>query len=1008
MSFPAERSDMYSSCIESSNSGAGMKVKNDFQKKSDTPKETLIKIPCSSNVNSQMMTDSKCSNAKIDPPSAARDSTADDDTGGGGDLQDSSALLSPARANYRSKSLPKSFMRGSHLKKSTGSRPTKLTNQMRAVSSPLVTEETFTFVTNESQIPENETLTVASSNESVLQKFKKSITQFRGKHSRKRNKCGECEAQLSKAMSKSEESRLMTKTDSEPEIFKENLSQSFPDSLTSLQEEEEKAPIYAEAVFAFQASDTQELALRKGDLIEVFVYDDCPWWWGRLMIPDPVPTMGSPATRDGWFPRDFVKVIPSVAVRSKKAESLAANPPQDPLGDTRARNGVTGDKPSITSQEYQMNFRDNAIRELLDAETAYTNQMRAVSSPLVTEETFTFVTNESQIPENETLTVASSNESVLQKFKKSITQFRGKHSRKRNKCGECEAQLSKAMSKSEESRLMTKTDSEPEIFKENLSQSFPDSLTSLQEEEEKAPIYAEAVFAFQASDTQELALRKGDLIEVFVYDDCPWWWGRLMIPDPVPTMGSPATRDGWFPRDFVKVIPSVAVRSKKAESLAANPPQDPLGDTRARNGVTGDKPSITSQEYQMNFRDNAIRELLDAETAYVNLLSSLCYGHQAAFSVYSTYCNSHPRGFMELEKYTGNKAACEILERCRKCEKLPELPLTAHLLAPIQRICRYPLHLSELVKYFPSNPNFQRDVKKNEDMMDCKESFELALGTMKKVAEMVNEEKRNSEHMSRIQTQFDNFTGPPLHFHSTRLFLQIDAIRLSPNLWNNTFTLFLFDRQIIYCRKDFMKRTHFIYKGRIFLDNCSILNLPDGKMFGVTLKNALRIYCDTRNKWHDFCFRSAAHKIRFLNTLSVERQYCGTSLFVSEFAGTADDDNITDDENLGVKKPPDGGDINRTEVVPPPGGGTTSNGQAKKPKPDVSHYDVPKKVIPMEEGGANRRHLGSWFRKPKSTNSTPFQSPTHRPPPVDGFGMQRNSMDGRSAPKNPDPSAKAS
>ncbi|XP_055690600.1 uncharacterized protein LOC129794045 [Lutzomyia longipalpis] len=811
----SRRSDMYSSCIESSNSGAGMKVKNDFQKKSDTPKETLIKIPCSSNVNSQMMTDSKCSNAKIDPPSAARDSTADDDTGGGGDLQDSSALLSPARANYRSKSLPKSFMRGSHLKKSTGSRPTKLTNQMRAVSSPLVTEETFTFVTNESQIPENETLTVASSNESVLQKFKKSITQFRGKHSRKRNKCGECEAQLSKAMSKSEESRLMTKTDSEPEIFKENLSQSFPDSLTSLQEEEEKAPIYAEAVFAFQASDTQELALRKGDLIEVFVYDDCPWWWGRLMIPDPVPTMGSPATRDGWFPRDFVKVIPSVAVRSKKAESLAANPPQDPLGDTRARNGVTGDKPSISSQEYQMNFRDNAIRELLDAETAYVNLLSSL----------------------------------------------------------CYGFLHKL-------RLHTEI----------------------------------------------------------------------------------------FPMESINCI-------------------------------------FSNIEDILHFQE----AFLDALKAGISnhSIAKVFLSHQAAFSVYSTYCNSHPRGFMELEKYTGNKAACEILERCRKCEKLPELPLTAHLLAPIQRICRYPLHLSELVKYFPSNPNFQRDVKKNEDMMDCKESFELALGTMKKVAEMVNEEKRNSEHMSRIQTQFDNFTGPPLHFHSTRLFLQIDAIRLSPNLWNNTFTLFLFDRQIIYCRKDFMKRTHFIYKGRIFLDNCSILNLPDGKMFGVTLKNALRIYCDTRNKWHDFCFRSAAHKIRFLNTLSVERQYCGTSLFVSEFAGTADDDNITDDENLGVKKPPDG-DINRTEVVPPLGGGTTSNGQAKKPKPDVSHYDVPKKVIPMEEGGANRRHLGSWFRKPKSTNSTPFQSPTHRPPPVDGFGMQRNSMDGRSAPKNTDPSAKAS
>ncbi|XP_059615577.1 uncharacterized protein LOC132261067 [Phlebotomus argentipes] len=776
----SRRSDMYSSCIESSNSSAGMKVKNDFQKK-DTPKDTLIKIPYSSNQNCQMMTDTKCSNTKIEPPSAARDSSVDDGTRGG-DLQDTGALVSPARANYRSKSLPKSFMRSSHLKKSTASRPTKLTNQMRAVSSPLFTEETFTFKTNEDQIPESETLTVASSNESVLQKFKKSFNQLRAKHGRKRNKCDECE--LSKEMSRSEESRLMTKTDSEPEIFRENLSQSFPDSLTSLQEEEEKAPIYAEAVFAFQASDTQELALRKGDLIEVFVYDDCPWWWGKLMIPDTAPAMGSPATRDGWFPRDFVKVIPSVAVRSKKAESLAVNAPEESL----ARRNGGAEKPSST--EHQVNFRENAIRELLDAETVYVNLLSSL----------------------------------------------------------CYGFLHKL-------RLHT------EIFPmESINSIFSN---------------IEDILHFQEAflDALKTGIRNHSIAKVFL-------------------------------------------------------------------------------------------------------------SHQAAFSVYSTYCNAHPRGFMELEKYAANRVACDILERCRKSEKLPELPLTAHLLAPIQRICRYPLHLSELVKYFPSNPNFQRDVKKDE-MTDCKESFELALATMKKVAEMVNEEKRNSEHMSRIQAQFDNFTGPPIHFHSTRLFLQIDAIRLSPNLWNNTFTLFLFDRQIIYCRKDFMKRTQFIYKGRIFLDNCSILNLPDGKMFGVTLKNALRIYCDTRNKWHDFCFRSAGHKIRFLNTLSVERQYCGTSLFVSEFAGTAEDDNLTDDEELRAKKADE----------------TAS--QVKKLKADV--------VSPEETTSSANRRLGSWFRKPKSTNNTPFHSPTHRPPSQDVPSVPKAEKSaGKIAQKISEPSAKAS
>lgn len=80
--------------------------------------------------------------------------------------------------------------------------------------------------------------------------------------------------------------------------------------------------------------------------------------------------------------------------------------------------------------------------------------------------------------------------------------------------------------------------------------------------------------------------------------------------------------------------------------------------------------------------------------------------------------------------------------------------MSAHLLAPIQRICRYPLHLSELVKYTPVKQkilqqqqqqlkqcNMDVTSKSDTDNIDCKETFELALGAMKRVTEMVNEGK---------------------------------------------------------------------------------------------------------------------------------------------------------------------------------------------------------------------------------------------------------------------------
>ncbi|XP_055535482.1 uncharacterized protein LOC129724532 isoform X2 [Wyeomyia smithii] len=487
----------------------------------------------------------------------------------------------------------------------------------------------------------------------------------------------------------------------------------------------------------------------------------------------------------------------------------------------------------------------------------------------------------------------------------------------------------------------------------------------------------------------------------------------------------------------------------------------------------GSNGASSSQEQT---KENVIKELLETEINYVKLLNSLCLGfikplreredifpvesvnlifanlekiwrfqqtfldalriavpnnrigevfleYQSAFMIYSSYCNSYPRALMELENYANNKEACIILENCRLAQNLPELPLSAHLLAPIQRICRYPLHLSELVKHSPTRKellpllNFRKCTKSDLETMDCREVFELALAAMRRVTEMVNEGKRHSEYLSRIQSRFENFQGPSINIHSTRLFLQTDAIRMSPNLWNNTYTLFLFDRQLIYCKKDLLKRTNYIYKGRIFLDNCRILNLPDGKMFGVTLKNALRLYCDTRNKWFDFCFRSSSSKLRFLNTLSAERQFCGESLFVSELDGACvDEDNLSDREYFPFTDEKDGCSNTDTETSNERvafdladnlqfsllGTGMTqsarssSNSSVLKESPTnvggkQSGNTLPKKSRKLTKDqqqqqqaeysshSLGRRKLGNWFRKAKSTNSTPSQSPTHNP-----------------------------
>lgn len=331
--------------------------------------------------------------------------------------------------------------------------------------------------------------------------------------------------------------------------------------------------------------------------------------------------------------------------------------------------------------------------------------------------------------------------------------------------------------------------------------------------------------------------------------------------------------------------------------------------------------------------------------------------------------------------------------------------------------------------------------------------------------------KRHSEYLGRVQARFDSFQGPALGAHSTRLFLQTDAIRMTPNLWNNTYTLFLFDNQLVYCKKDLLKRTTYTYKGRIFLATCRIINLPDGKIFGLTLKNALRIYCDLRGKWFDFCFRSASSKLRFLSTLAAERKFSGCSLFVTDFDGvgssggggiaqhgagggigtisngggsissSADDaDDAVADDVAGMAMmmlpPPQqlGGYSSTARTIDfgdagDAGGGgaeravdvenvmnaanTSDDGESQQQQQKQRSDTLPKKSRKLNRdavlttttapattaatsstnASANnngyeysssslgRKRIGNWFRKAKSTNTTPSHSPTHQTAP---------------------------
>ena len=77
-------------------------------------------------------------------------------------------------------------------------------------------------------------------------------------------------------------------------------------------------------------------------------------------------------------------------------------------------------------------------------------------------------------------------------------------------------------------------------------------------------------------------------------------------------------------------------------------------------------------------------------------------------------------------------------------------------MTPIQRVCKYPLLLRELLKVTPS---------RHPD----RASVATAQTEMEKTALVINEEKRNYEELVRIQETIEGWEGPALVDTSTRL-----------------------------------------------------------------------------------------------------------------------------------------------------------------------------------------------------------------------------------------------
>ncbi|XP_034186585.2 rho guanine nucleotide exchange factor 3 isoform X2 [Osmia lignaria lignaria] len=499
--------------------------------------------------------------------------------------------------------------------------------------------------------------------------------------------------------------------------------------------------------------------------------------------------------------------------------------------------------------------------------------------------------------------------------------------------------------------------------------------------DEEVVILAEAVWDHVAMEPEELAFRAGDVIEVLDNLDKDWWWGSCR------------GEHGWFPAAFVRLrvsqedtvedcLAAMASGGTSNSQLRRRTSVSLLSNEQVRTSVVRELVQ-TERDFVKILRDVAegyiaecrrrtdmftedqietifinLEELLDFQSEFLKDLESRidwnspyksCVGecflnHRAGFRMYSEYCNSHPMATATLQELYQHNRYSKFFEACRLMRGLIEIPLDGYLLTPVQRICKYPLQLAELLKYTKADhPDYHK--------------IQEALEAMRGVAVLINERKRRMESLEKLaawQLRVEGWEGEDLIEVSSQLIYQGDAIRVTTGMWTNNITLFLFDHQLVYCKKDILKRNTYVYKGRIYLDTSEVIDVPDGKdhQLGVTVRHCLKVYSCVRDKWLLFCCRTAEEKRRWLEAMAEERRL------------------VVQDRNDGLEFPAAAKQLARLAAT------RLQNRPPIKPRNKTykreSAYEIPTMI---GQGTTNSlgRKVGTWFTFGSSKKSTRLQ-----------------------------------
>ncbi|TPX39828.1 hypothetical protein SeMB42_g06228 [Synchytrium endobioticum] len=216
---------------------------------------------------------------------------------------------------------------------------------------------------------------------------------------------------------------------------------------------------------------------------------------------------------------------------------------------------------------------------------------------------------------------------------------------------------------------------------------------------------------------------------------------------------------------------------------------------------------FSNLEQLLSVNQDLLKRLEERRAAYpvIDKLGDIFVSMGEHFLVYTMYCGNQGSALSKMQSTIhSNKAVRAFLEEIYKLPILRNLDLGGFLIKPVQRLCKYPLLLKEIMKYTPETKADYAALK-------------LALEKMQSVVSLVNEGAKDStpEGSKRILEIQAAFSEKMSIVTPTRCLVREDSVYLVYGDLKKPRRLFLFNDILILARKDWRDKFHLIEKASI-------------------------------------------------------------------------------------------------------------------------------------------------------------------------------------------------